>query len=152
MRRSGATIDGVAIVSGNATGRPLVLDEPLSFWGGVDATTGTIVDTHHPQVQQSIVGRILVMPSGRGSSSSSSVLAEAIRNGVGPAAIILGMLDPIIALGCLVAQELYGRSTPVAVLGAEAYRRCVAASSLTVLASRDRAVVEVTEWCRGDEA
>jgi predicted aconitase with swiveling domain len=100
---------------------------------------------HHPQVGQSIVGRILMMPNGRGSSSSSSVLAETIRNGVGPAAIILGALDPIIALGCLVAQELYERSTPVAVLDAEPYRQCVAATTLTVRADRDRAVVEVTE-------
>src|SRR5881397_1492591 len=124
MRRSGVAIDGVALVYGRATGRALVLDEPLSFWGGLDAGTGTIIDTHHPQVGQSIVGCILVLPSGRGSSSSSSVLAEAIRNAAGPAGIVLGMIDPIIALGCHVAHELYRASTPVVVLEAAGYQEC----------------------------
>lgn len=144
MRRSGATISGVALVAGRATGRPLVLDEPLSFWGGVDATAGTIVDTHHPQVGESIVGRILMLPSGRGSSSSSSVVAEAIRNAMGPAGIVLGATDPIIALGCLVAQELYGACTPVAVLDAEQYRICASASELMVYADEDHAVIQLS--------
>jgi hypothetical protein len=120
-----------------------VLDEPLSFWGGVNAATGEIVDTHHPQVGASIVGRVLVMPGGRGSSSSSSVLAETIRNGVGPAAILLAATDPIIALGSLVAGELYGIRTPVAVLGPEAYRACADAEELAVSADDGQAAVRV---------
>ena len=145
MHRSGATIDGVALVHGHAAGRSLVLDEPLSFWGGVDATTGMIVDTHHPQVGQSIVGRILVLPSGRGSSSSSSVLAESIRNAVGPAGIVLAMIDPIIALGCLVAYELYGASTPVAVLIASDYQACTKSTELQIDVDDDHAFVRVVQ-------
>jgi predicted aconitase with swiveling domain len=61
------------------------------------------------------------MPSGRGSSSSSSVLAEAIRLGTSPAAIILLTADPIVALGSIVAGELYGRAVPVLVLEAADY-------------------------------
>ena len=57
-----------------------------------------------------------MLHSGRGSSSSSSVLAETIRNRVGPAAILLVSSDPILALGCLVAEELYGIHVPVVVL------------------------------------
>jgi uncharacterized protein len=141
MHPSGAMIDGVALVHGHASGRSLVLKEPLSFWGGVDSTTGTIVDTHHPQVGQSIVGRILVLPSGRGSSSSSSVLAESIRNDVGPAGI--GMIDPIIALGCLVAHELYGASTPVIVLIAANYQACAESTELLIDVADDHAFVRV---------
>ena len=63
------------------------------------------------------------MPGGRGSSSSSSVLAELIRRGAGPAAIVLGERDPIIALGAMVAEALYGRTVPVLVADAEAYAR-----------------------------
>lgn len=143
MHRSGATINGVSLAHGRATGRSLVLEEALSFWGGVDAKTGTIVDTHHPQVGQSIVGRILVLPSGRGSSSSSSVLAEAIRNGAGPAGIVLAITDPIIALGCLVAEELYGTRTPVVVLEAAGYHACTESSELLVDAADDYAIVRV---------
>ena len=103
------------LVAGTAEGRALVLDEPLSLWGGLDPETGDIIDVRHPQRGANVTGRILVMPSGRGSSSSSSVLAEAIRVGTAPAAIVLGEADPIFALGAIVARELYGKVTPVVV-------------------------------------
>lgn len=105
-----------------AVGTALVLSEPLSFWGGVDPTDGTIIDRHHLQAGESVRGRVLVMPSGRGSSSSSSVLAETIRVGTGPVAIVLAEPDGILALGALVASKLYGRTTPVVVVDHAAYR------------------------------
>ncbi|HLA92113.1 MAG TPA: DUF126 domain-containing protein, partial [Actinomycetota bacterium] len=73
------------LVAGEATGEVLVLEEPLSFWGGIDPATGVVIDVHHPQRGANVAGTILVMPGGRGSSSSSSVLAEAIRAGTAPA-------------------------------------------------------------------
>jgi uncharacterized protein len=103
------------LVAGTAEGRALVLDEPLSFWGGIDPANGDIIDARHPQHGANVAGRILVMPSGRGSSSSSSVLAEAIRAGTAPAAIIMGEADPILALGAIVARELFGTTIPVIV-------------------------------------
>ena len=105
----------VALVPGIAQGRVLMLDEPLSFWGGLDAETGRIIDRRHPQHGSRVTDRILVMTSGRGSSSSSSVLAEAIRVGTSPIAVILRDPDAIVALGALVAEELYGRTIPVIV-------------------------------------
>jgi predicted aconitase with swiveling domain len=90
------------------TAEPVVLDEPLSLWGGLDPTTGTIVDAHHPQRGATISGRVLVMPAGRGSSSSASVLAEAARLGTAPVAIFLREPDLILAIGAAVAEELYG--------------------------------------------
>ncbi|MEO7964164.1 MAG: DUF126 domain-containing protein [Gemmatimonadaceae bacterium] len=111
------------LVEGSAAGLVLALTEPLSFWGGVHQSTGKIIDTHHPQHGASIAGKILLMPSGRGSSSSSSVLAEVIRGGVGPAAIVLGVRDPILALGAMVAEALYGRVVPVLVPDANDYER-----------------------------
>jgi predicted aconitase with swiveling domain len=111
------------LVEGTADGEVLALDEPLSFWGGVHESSGIVIDTHHPQRGACVSGRILVMPSGRGSSSSSSVLAELIRAGVAPAAIVLGERDPIIALGALVAEALYGRTVPVVVLPPDEYAR-----------------------------
>ena len=111
-------LEGRTLVAGHATGTALVLDEPLSFWGGLDPVTGALIDTHHPQLGANLTGRVVVMPSGRGSSSSSYVLAEAIRAGTGPAAIILREPDGIIALGAIVACELYGAAPPVVVLSA----------------------------------
>lgn len=105
------------LLAGAAAAQALVLDEPLSFWGGIDPATGTLIDARHPQLGENVAGRILVMPSGRGSSSSSSVLAEAVRAGTAPAAIVLLEPDPILALGAIVARELYGVSIPVVVAG-----------------------------------
>jgi predicted aconitase with swiveling domain len=109
------------LVPGRGEGPALVLSEPLSFWGGVDPTTGRIIDTHHPQLGETVTGRVLVMPSGRGSSSSSYVLAEAVRAGTSPAAIVLGEPDGIVTLGAMVAAELYGRTIPVIVVAPETY-------------------------------
>lgn len=99
------------------SGRALVLDEGLSLWGGMDPATGELIDSHHPQRGTRLTGRVLVMPSGRGSSSSASVLAEAVRARTAPAAIILGEADLILAIGSAVAEELYGVLVPVVVVG-----------------------------------
>ena len=113
-------LEAVVLVPGDAAGPLLVLDDPLSFWGGVDPDTGLIIDGHHPDRGRSVAGTVLVMPSGRGSSSSSSVLAEALRLGTGPAALVLFDRDVILALGSMVAEELYGRGCPVVMIDAAA--------------------------------
>lgn len=102
-----------ALTPGTATGAPLRLVEPLSFWGGFDAETGAIIDVRHPQHGAVLSGRVLLMPAGRGSSSGSALLAEALRLGTAPVAIVLGRVDGIIALGAVVGEELYGRRCPV---------------------------------------
>ena len=104
-----------AFTPGEAEGDALVLSEPLSFWGGIDVSTGRIIDHSHPDLGQVISGRVLVMPGGRGSSSAASVFAESIRRGTGPAAIVLATPDPILTVGALVAQSLYGLRCPVVV-------------------------------------
>jgi predicted aconitase with swiveling domain len=108
-------ISGYYLVKGTAEGRALVLSEPLSFWGGVDAETGEIIDHSHPALGQNVAGRILVMPCGRGSSSSSSVLLKAIRLRTAPLAIILERPDPILTVGALLAIKLYGICCPILV-------------------------------------
>ena len=118
----GPVIEGRTLARGVATGEVVVLEEPLSFWGGVDPRDGTVVSEHHPQFGILLRERVLVMPSGRGSSSSSSVLAEAIRLGTAPAGILLREPDPIVVLGAVVARELYGVELPVVALDEEDYR------------------------------
>jgi uncharacterized protein len=100
----------------DVTAAALVLSEGLSLWGGMDPATGELIDAHHPQRGVNLGGRVLVMPSGRGSSSSASVLAEAVRAGTAPAAIVLGEPDLILAIGAAVAEELYGGRVPVVVM------------------------------------
>jgi predicted aconitase with swiveling domain len=109
-------IEGRALLAGVAEGEALVLSAPISFWGGVDATTGNIIDKRHPQAGASVAGRVLVMPYGKGSSSASSVLAECLRLGTGPRAIVLDLSDEILLAGALVAGELYDAACPIIVV------------------------------------
>jgi predicted aconitase with swiveling domain len=102
-----------ALTPGRASGPLLLLDEPLSFWGGLDLHSGTIVDRTHPQCGTVIANRIVAMKSSRGSSSSSSALVEIARMGLAPAAILLTRHDPILTIGALVAADLYGLEIPL---------------------------------------
>jgi predicted aconitase with swiveling domain len=121
-----------------------VLDEPLSLWGGVDPASGDIVDRHHPQAGANLRARIVVMPSGRGSSSSSSVLAESIRAGTGPAALVLLEPDPILAVGSIVAGELYGLGIPVVVAQPTLYASIGSGDVVSVEAGADGVRLGVT--------
>lgn len=134
------------VVPGSGTGALLALDEPLSFWGGYDAQAGAIVERRHPQFGAALRGRVLLMARAKGSSSSSSVLAEAIRNGTGPAAIVMRDRDLIVALGCIVASELYGIDVPIAVVDEACWNALVALPAGTPLhvdARPDRCTVAV---------
>jgi predicted aconitase with swiveling domain len=105
---------------GTAEGEVLLLTEPVSFWGGVDHH-GEIIDVHHAQHKAKMTNKILVMPSGRGSSSATAVLAELIRTGDGPLAIIMLQCDTILVIGALVSAEIYGISMPIVELDQEQY-------------------------------
>jgi uncharacterized protein len=119
---SGASFEGRTLAEGHGAGLALVLDEPLSFWGGLDPETGLVIDRRHPQHGLRLTGSVLIMPFGRGSSSSSTVLAEAIRLRTAPSAIVLLEADHIIALAGLVAAQLYGLRCPVVLLDEGDYR------------------------------
>ena len=107
---------GKPIVAGSAKGAALVSKEPLSFWGGVCPRTGEIIDRRHERSGANVAGRVFVFPQGRGSSTSSATLLESTKTGVAPAAIINLKVDPILALGSVVADELYHRPVPIVVL------------------------------------
>ncbi|QNK81557.1 aconitase X swivel domain-containing protein [Nakamurella sp. PAMC28650] len=121
MILTGPSTDLRPLHPGVGSGELVVLTAPLSFWGGVDRRTGAIIDVHHPQHGAGLAGRVLAMRAGRGSSSGSSVLAEVLRNGNGPAAVLLAEPDLILSLGVIVAAETYGLYCPVAVLSASVF-------------------------------
>ncbi len=113
---SGITLAARVLNRGAAAAEALVLDESLSFWGGFDAQTGTIVDQHHPQRGVCVAGRFLVLTESRGSAGTPAGIAESIRRGVGPAGIALGTADVNVAVGAMVAAALYGVEVPVVVI------------------------------------
>jgi predicted aconitase with swiveling domain len=115
----GKTLIGKPVVPGAAEGAALVSSEPLSFWGGISPRTGEVIDRRHELSGAIVTGRVFVFPTGRGSSTSSAILMESIRAGVAPAAIINVRVDPILALGSIVADELCGQAIPIVVLADE---------------------------------
>ncbi|MCO5057686.1 MAG: DUF126 domain-containing protein [Rhizobiaceae bacterium] len=104
----------VLIPSGAAEGPALVLDKPISFWGGVDPFSGTVSDPRHPQHGHNVGGTVLFLPGTIGSSSASAVLLELARGGNAPAAIVMPEPDAILLLGLVVAKEM-GWAVPIAV-------------------------------------
>lgn len=105
-----------AVVPGTATGRLVVSPAPLSFWGGYDAATGEVIDRRHPLSGHRLAGCILALPWTRGSSTTTAILLEAVRQGTAPAAILLPKVDTFIALASVVADKLYGRGFPVLIV------------------------------------
>lgn len=111
-------VRGRPVHPGQGAGPVLALDAPLSFWGGVDPRKGTVSDPRHPNYGADISGRVLVLPSAIGSSSSSAIMLELIREKNAPAAVVMGKADAILALGVVVAEELGYRGIPIVELRA----------------------------------
>jgi len=97
---------GTVLIDGTASGTVLKLAEPISFWGGVEAATGKIIQPAHPDFGACLTGKVLVLPGTIGSSSSSAIMLELIRQGTAPAAVVMAETDAILALGAVVAEEL----------------------------------------------
>ncbi len=131
---------GWRVTSGNAEGPVLKLSEPVSFWGGI-GPDGRIIDVHHPQHGAEVTGRILVMRSGRGSSSGTYVLAELLRLGIAPAGIILTEPDGIIATGALVAAELYDVHMPIVTVSEQDYAAIEDGVTLSIDMDGDDAII-----------
>jgi len=106
-------IRGRCLSEGYASGPLLYSKAPLSFWGGVDPATGIVIDQHHPLAGSSISGKILAIPSGRGSCSGSGVLLELLLNGNAPAGFIFEREELILTLGGIIATEFFEKSIPI---------------------------------------
>ncbi len=91
------------VSKGKATGPALITREPLSFLGGVDPSTGIIIEKGHPLENQSIAGKVLIFPNGKGSTVGAYVLYQLKKNGKAPAAIINIKTDPTVASGAIIA-------------------------------------------------
>jgi len=127
------------LVAGEADAEVTATREMLSLWGGVDPATGTVIDQRHPLCGRSITDTILVLPKGKGSSTGSYVLLDALVAGTGPAGIVLNRIDEIIALGAVVHEEFHGPTIPVVVLDDESFELALTARRAQV--RRDGTVV-----------
>jgi predicted aconitase/predicted aconitase with swiveling domain len=117
--------DGRLLVHGNEDHKvcPVLASHvSLSFWGGIDEKSGIVIDTSHPLHGQSIEGKILCLPSGRGSSTASQVLLELILNGKAPKALVLRDRDGLASVGALVAQSVFPEAKVLDVIQVDDFR------------------------------
>ncbi len=89
--------------AGQAEGEALVSPEPIGFLGGVDPDTGVVVEPGHPLEGECVAGRVLVFPTGKGSTVGSYTLYRLARNGAAPVAIVNAEADPVVAVGAIIA-------------------------------------------------
>ena len=97
-------LQGRSIYPGQAHGTTLVCRQMISFFGGIDADTGIIVQKDHDRKGESIAQKILIFPSGSGSTVGSYTLYRLKQNGLAPLAIINRECEPITAVGCIIAE------------------------------------------------
>ncbi|MDI3476418.1 MAG: mevalonate 5-phosphate dehydratase small subunit [Thermococcaceae archaeon] len=96
-------LKGRKIVGGKAEGEVVVSEKPLSFLGGVDPETGIVTDAESDIKGQSVAGKILVFPRGKGSTVGSYVIYALKKSGKAPKAIIVGEAETIVATGAIIA-------------------------------------------------
>jgi predicted aconitase with swiveling domain len=98
------SLRGRVIRSGKAEGKALVSAQPIGFLGGVDPETGIVIEPDHLLEGQSVTGKVLVFPSGKGSTVGSYTLYRMSRAGTAPAAIINSESEAIVAVGAIISN------------------------------------------------
>ena len=97
-------LKGRLISKGIAEGEALVTSMPLSFYGGVDPNTGIVIEKGHELQGQSVKGKILVFPTGKGSTVGSYTLYRMKKNGSQPAGIINRECETVVAVGAIISE------------------------------------------------
>jgi predicted aconitase with swiveling domain len=97
-------LHGRVIKAGQSEGIALVSPEPIGFFGMIDTETGIVVEKGHPLEGESIAGRILVFPTGKGSTVGSYSLYRLAKAGLAPVAIINSESEPIVAVGAIISD------------------------------------------------
>ncbi len=97
-------LSGRKVFRGKVSGEALVTTQDVSFYGGCDPETGVIVEKGHQLEGKSVSGKVLVFPTGKGSTVGSYVLYALKKTGRAPAAIINKTVDPVVAVGCIISE------------------------------------------------
>jgi predicted aconitase with swiveling domain len=97
-------LKGRCIYSGSAEGEALVTSQAISFFGGVDPETGMVIERDHELAGQCLVGKVLIFPTGKGSTVGSYTLYRLKHGGHAPVAILNAECETIIAVGCIIAE------------------------------------------------
>lgn len=102
-----------SVVQGIARGAALVTRQPMCLYDSLDPKSGRIVNRRHELYGKNVSRKILIFPRGTGSSTSAATILEAARCNKAPKAIINMETEPIIAVGAILAEKLYGKTIPI---------------------------------------
>ena len=125
------------MVPGIGKGKVLKTSQSVSFGGGVDPATGLVNDPRHELFNQSVAGRVLVFPFGKGSSTGSLIMLELARINKAPAAIVNVRTEPILATGPIVCKHFYGKEIPVICLDEKSFQKLQTGQNVTVNATEN---------------
>jgi predicted aconitase with swiveling domain len=103
-RHSPIYLQARVVEAGQAAGEALVSSAPIGFLGGVDPDTGIVIEAGHPLEGQRVAGRVLVFPTGKGSTVGSYTIYRLARAGLAPAAIVNAEADPVVAVGAIISD------------------------------------------------
>lgn len=106
-------LKGRVVVEGAAEGEAIVSSQPFGFFGGVDPTTGQIIDAWHDLSGESIKGKVFVFPEGKGSTVGAAIILELVRTSSAPVAILNNATEIITASGGVIAQKFYDKALPM---------------------------------------
>jgi predicted aconitase with swiveling domain len=97
-------LKGRIIYKGKGEGEALVTSQPISFYGGVDPTTGEVIEKGHELQGKSVKGKVLVFPTGKGSTVGSYTLYRLKKNGAAPAGIVNRECETVVAVGAIISE------------------------------------------------
>jgi predicted aconitase with swiveling domain len=97
-------LNGRKIYKGIVEAEALVTNDAISFYGGIDPDTGKVVEVKHELEGETVTGKILIFPTGKGSTVGSYTMYRMMKNKTAPAAIVNQQIDTIIAVGCIISE------------------------------------------------
>ncbi len=109
------------ILPGRSGGEVLATGMAISFWGGVDAADGKVVDPRHDLFGKSIAGKVLAFPFAKGSAGAPAIILELIARRTAPAAMINIEAEPLLISGPILGRRLYEVELPMATVSPDAF-------------------------------
>ena len=97
-------LKGRGISRGRAEGEALTTSQPISFYGGVDPNTGEVIEKGHELQGETVKGRILVFPNGKGSTVGSYTLYRMKKNETAPVGMVNRECETIVAVGAIISE------------------------------------------------
>ncbi|MCD6096564.1 MAG: DUF126 domain-containing protein, partial [Thermoprotei archaeon] len=94
----------LSFIKGVITGSLMVSNEPISFYGDIDVSSGVVVNKRHDLYGRSLKDKVLLIPHSRGSTVGPYILYSLSKRGLAPKAILSCETDTLLAVGCIISD------------------------------------------------